>query len=393
VHALARLLKRDIRIVHANVSLSVLDFVQANVQHSDTIPCTYDPASVPTATPEPEALVPVITPDHEIPSTPKAPPRRRTRSSTINLLQTPTAIPPSSPLYASTLEQYLPTARDGRNMLWIALLNNAEHYQSVRRKGDHDRTPAEIEDRLALPHGKDRSESARIARGELPAPSAQPSKSNVSIVFSSLPAGHAFTSAYITGILARVKGDIGAAVEILIEEMDTLSEISDETNSDGKVEQMLAEVEETPPVDQHPPTLASDPTEYRESVSDRRVAPGSPSSSITSAGHTSESDDVSRSSIATTPSTGSLRSTRSKRSTSSATGSKPYDRPAPIVRKKGKELSKELEELKVGSSSGARADRVITERRKSTAESADKRKSQLDDLKAARERQKLKVRV
>lgn len=278
-------------------------------------------------------------------------------------------------------------------MLWLALFNDAEHYQSVRRKGDRERGPAEVEDRLALPHEKDKSESARIARGELPAPAAESSKSGssgVSMVFASLPVGHAFTPDYVTGVLSRVKGDVGAAVEILIEEVDTLSEISDDADSDGKVEQMLID-------DSQDGTYTPDPnTEYREKAVTPPIPPRSTSpstSSIDSVGHTSESD-ASHSSIATTPSSGSIRSTRSKRSTSGGSKhtTKPYQRPTQIgTRRKGKELSKELEELKMGASIGLGDGKVETARRKSIEAQGERRKSQLDELKAAREKQKAKV--
>ncbi|RXK39248.1 hypothetical protein M231_03468 [Tremella mesenterica] len=94
-------------------------------------------------------------------------PRRRTRSGTTHLLSNPPALPLSSPSYASALTQYIPTVRPGRTMLWLALFSKGEHYQSIRRKGDSERGPSEIEDRLAVPHAKDESEAARRERAEL----------------------------------------------------------------------------------------------------------------------------------------------------------------------------------------------------------------------------------
>lgn len=110
-------------------------------------------------------------------------------------------------------------------MLWLALFSLAEHFQSVRRKGDGDSGPAEVEDRLALPHEKDVSEAARRERGELPlkdVPSAR-----VSEVMASLPPNHGISLQRIEDVLARTKGDLGEAVEILLEEVDELGAVSD----------------------------------------------------------------------------------------------------------------------------------------------------------------------
>ena len=106
-------------------------------------------------------------------------------------------------------------------MLWLALFSQAEHFQSVRRKGDADSGPAEIEDRLAVPHAKDMSEAARRERGELiPDPTGPgPRDGRVSQVLASLPAGHGVSEQRASGILARVKGDLGEAVELLLEEL------------------------------------------------------------------------------------------------------------------------------------------------------------------------------
>lgn len=290
-------------------------------------------------------------------------------------------------MYATALAEYLPDTREGRTMLWLALFNDAEHYQSIRRKGDRERGPAEVEDRLALPHEKDLSESARIARGEMPVPGPDKSASaKVALVQASLPTGHAFSADHITNILARAKGDVGGAVEILLEEMDgssDMSELSDE-DSDGKVEAMLLD-----PVEE----LSSQTYREAPAAIPRPARTDSPSgSSITTADQTSESDDLSHSSIATTQSVESLASRRSTRSTSGGSKgkgkvTKPYERP--VAARKGKELSKELEELKMGA--GAGPSKRESERRQSAAEQGERRRSQLDELKAARERQKVKA--
>ncbi|ORX37428.1 hypothetical protein BD324DRAFT_651022 [Kockovaella imperatae] len=153
-------------------------------------------------------------------------PRPRTRSSTTNLLMTPALPPPSTPSYAKTLAEYIPSIRPGRSMLWLALFSQAEHFQSIRRKGDGDSGPAEIEDRLAIPHEKDQSEAARRQRGEVVEGPSQGSSSIasggssvVSQVLASLPAGHGVSEDRASGILARVKGDLGEAVELLLEEL------------------------------------------------------------------------------------------------------------------------------------------------------------------------------
>lgn len=333
--------------------------------------------------------------------------RRRTRSSTICLLSEPAAPPPSSPLYASALAQYLPPIRDGRSMLWLALFNDAEHYQSVRRKGDRERGPAEVEDRLALPHEKDKSESARIARGEMTVPTESQDKSTAPLlarVLASLPVGHTFTSNYISGILARVKGDVGEAVEILLEEYnadDDGSDGSTGTGSDIKVEQMLID----PPIDPNIPICSSpiltspEPSPPGSPIPYRRIQathvgspappPDSPGSSMSTASHSHESD-ISHSSKATTPST---HSDRSKRSISGGSGkagkdrSKPYDRPT--TGRKGKELSKEVEDLKIGGSGD-----ILEQRRRSTGGQNEKgRKTALEELKEARARSKSRMSV
>ena len=111
-------------------------------------------------------------------------------------------------------------------MLWLALFSLAEHFQSVRRKADGDSGPAEVEDKSAIPHERDASEAARRERGEI-IPKATPS-AKVHEVLASLPPGHGMTIRQVEGVLARVKGDLGEAVEILLEdiEVDKMSDAS-----------------------------------------------------------------------------------------------------------------------------------------------------------------------
>lgn len=204
-------------------------------------------------------------------------------------------------------------------MLWLALFNDAEHYQSIRRRGDRERGAAHIEDKLALPHERDRSEAARIARGELaPQPA---SSAAMRQVIMSLPTGHGFSQDHISGILARHKGNIHDAVETLIDELN------DDGASDERVDLML---------DCHAPSRIRDIHRQRGST----PGPDSPTGSSS----TSQESISSASSKATTPSTQSSR--RSHKSGSKDRG-KPYDRPNDAGRKV-KELSKELEELQVG---------------------------------------------
>ena len=51
--------------------------------------------------------------------------------------------------------------------MWLALFSKSVHYKSVRRKGDGETGPADIEDRLAVPHTKDNSTFAKQQRAEL----------------------------------------------------------------------------------------------------------------------------------------------------------------------------------------------------------------------------------
>ena len=116
-------------------------------------------------------------------------------------------------------------------MLWLALFSQAEHFQSVRRKGDGDSGAAEVEDRLAIPHDKDTSEAARRARGEVVKHDLQ---STLDQVMASLPPNHGISPHQAASVLARVKDDLGEAVELLLEEIEL------DSGSDHHVDVMLA---------------------------------------------------------------------------------------------------------------------------------------------------------
>nr|ODO02809.1 hypothetical protein L204_01550 [Cryptococcus depauperatus CBS 7855] len=137
----------------------------------------------------------------------------------------------------------IPSPIDGRTMLWLALFSQAEHFQSIRRLGDKENGSAGVEDRLAIPHEKDTSEAARRARGELLDESStkKPSQALVSQVMASLPARHNITLEQAQDVLARVKGNLGEAVEILLEEVNFDAEDASEVSSDKRVEDMLCE--------------------------------------------------------------------------------------------------------------------------------------------------------
>lgn len=205
------------------------------MQHSSTIPFAVDPQPSSASADQVEEAE-SRTPSHHNPA-PATPRRRNTRSRTSDLLSTPSAPPPSSPLYASALAEYLPPTRPGRTMLWLALFNDAEHYQSVRRKGDHERGPAEIEDRLLIPHERDMSESAKAIRSgsgsetssnstgssEISSsPQSQKRDTTLDEVLRSLPAGHGFADKYVLGVIKRFKGDAAEAIDSLLEELELL---------------------------------------------------------------------------------------------------------------------------------------------------------------------------
>ena len=176
-------------------------------------------------------------------------------------------------MYATALAEYIPAIRPGRSMLWLALFALAEHFQSVRRKGDRDSGPAEVEDTAAIPHARDMSESARRQRGEHidKTPSAK-----VSEVLASLPPGHGITAQQAAGVLARVKGDLGEAVEILLEDLD-IDTLSDLSSSDQQVEHLL----ETSPY--------RDPSDsYSSSQSDGESSKTSSTSKITTPAESSD---------------------------------------------------------------------------------------------------------
>ncbi|KAK4685620.1 OTU domain-containing protein 3, partial [Tremellales sp. Uapishka_1] len=225
IQAAARVFKRNVRVVMSSVSLGVdISEPSLRLQSSFTI-IWQDESSTRSSTPPPTINTP--------PATPR--PRPRTRSSTINLLTTPAGPDPS---YTTALATYLPPVPEGRSMLWLALFSQAEHFESIRHKGDKESGPAEIEDRLAVPHASDRSEAAKKERGEmLDTDSAVPLRGDlIQQVLASLPPNHGISASEAAGVLARVKGNLGDAVEILLEEV--VAEDND-TESDIHVEALL----------------------------------------------------------------------------------------------------------------------------------------------------------
>lgn len=130
-------------------------------------------------------------------------------------------------------------------MLWLALFSQAEHFQSIRRRGDKDNGSANIDDHLAVPHAKDTSEAARRERGEIvndKVESLSPISSRVAQLLASLPPGHGISSTYAEGVLSRVKGDLGEAIEILLEDIQLEADKESESSSDQRVEELLHEL-------------------------------------------------------------------------------------------------------------------------------------------------------
>ncbi|WVF70319.1 hypothetical protein IAT40_005109 [Kwoniella sp. CBS 6097] len=214
IQAAARVFKRNIRVVMSTTSF--------------TIPWRTEAFPDVAATPTPSEVGPVHASSA---STPLA--RRNRINKQIQLS------PESLAQATSASVDYLPSAREDRGMLWLALFSQAEHFQSVRRMGDREHGPAEVEDRLAIPHERDVSEAARRERGELiddkkKVPMSESSQLNQ--LFASLPPGHGISEEHAQGILSRVKGDIGEAVEILLEEIDQAVEAEEQTEGAGSID-------------------------------------------------------------------------------------------------------------------------------------------------------------
>ena len=138
----------------------------------------------------------------------------------------------------------VPDAKEGHSMLWLAFFAEAEHYDSIRKGSGSG--PAEVPDSLAVPHSRDVSELARRERGDLPPeePSRRSGGKNDKLaqVYASLPPNHGLSDEHVAGVLARVKGDIGEAVEILLEDIDLEAEAgSQSSNSSAHVEAMLSD--------------------------------------------------------------------------------------------------------------------------------------------------------
>ncbi|AFR97969.2 hypothetical protein C343_06123 [Cryptococcus neoformans C23] len=143
---------------------------------------------------------------------------------------------------AITLRDGVPSIQEGRTMLWLALFSQAEHFQSIRRRGDKDNGSANIDDHLAVPHAKDTSEAARRERGEIAGNKVESLSSRVAQLLASLPPGHGISSTYAEGVLSRVKGDLGEAIEILLEEIQLEADKESESSSDQRVEELLHEL-------------------------------------------------------------------------------------------------------------------------------------------------------
>ena len=281
IQSAARVFRRNIRVVMFTVSRPILARVIRSrpVQTSFTIPWQTELEAAQEAP---------MTPIPEDEPTDYFTPRRRTRSSTTNLLSTPALPPPATPSYAKTLAEYIPPVRPGRSMLWLALFSQAEHFQSIRRKGDVDSGPAEVENKLAVPHENDLSEAARRERGEIIQgdDSTRAPNGKISQVLASLPPGHGVSEKRAGGILARVKGDLGEAVEILIEELQLESsepEAEDQTGGqDGPEASSASTASHTPPAEQ----VSSNPT--TPSDGDTKVDKDAPSAAAPVASRPSE---------------------------------------------------------------------------------------------------------
>ncbi|WRT64303.1 uncharacterized protein IL334_001235 [Kwoniella shivajii] len=271
IQAAARVFKRNIRVVMSTTSFTIPWQTEA----------TY--ARDPPATPTPADVGPVpTTPSH------------RTRSRGVH----PTQIPSAS------LPDYLPSVKDSSSMLWLALFSQAEHFQSVRRMGDREHGPAEIEDRLSVPHVRDVSEAARRERGELveekktKTPVSNSAKTTQ--LLASLPPGHEITPEHAENTLSRTRGDLGEAVDILLEEIEqekegqSISTLQSDSGSSDHVEHMLL----SPVVDAPAPPPNIEPhrrmSDYRSVTRSRSNTP-STSPATTSTESRSHSTSRSRS--------------------------------------------------------------------------------------------------
>ncbi|WWC99847.1 hypothetical protein V866_006756 [Kwoniella sp. B9012] len=204
IQAAARVFKRNIRVVMSTTSFTIPWQTEAG------------PTKDPPATPSPSEVGPVpITPSH------------RTRSKTVHTPHLP-SIP---------LPDYLPTMKEDSSMLWLALFSQAEHFQSVRRMGDREHGPAEIQDILSVPHARDVSEAARRERGELvdeKKPKTPLSlSSKITQLLNSLPVGHGISPDQAQNVLGRTHGDIGEAVDILLEDIN-IDQDQEKEEEDGE---------------------------------------------------------------------------------------------------------------------------------------------------------------
>ncbi|WWC58619.1 uncharacterized protein I303_101163 [Kwoniella dejecticola CBS 10117] len=253
IQAAARVFKRNIRVVMSTTSFTIPWQTEATTYRD------------PPETPSPADVGPVpLTPSH------------RTRSKTIHTPHAPSISLPES----------LPSVGEDRSMLWLALFSQAEHFQSIRRMGDREHGPAEIEDRLSIPHARDVSEAARRERGELvddkktKTPLSLSSK--ISQVLNSLPPDHGISPANAENILGRTHGDIGEAVELLLDdinqEKETATGVGSESGSSDHVEQMLL----SPNPNQYDATTTLLRISHAQSIAQlRSKTPDSPSNTAT----------------------------------------------------------------------------------------------------------------
>ncbi|RSH80567.1 uncharacterized protein EHS24_009149 [Apiotrichum porosum] len=292
LQAATKVFRRSIRVILAQTSYTV----------------EYVGPPAPGMTPVPTAVVATAEPEKQAPQT-----RRRTRSST-TVLRKVAAEPEATTEapteeYTAALAGLVPPARPGHAMLWLALFAEAEHYESIRR--GRDSGPADIPDSMAVPHARDVSEAARRERGEpVPELDGKPDNgkdSRLAQVLASLPPGHGLDDAHVVGVLARTKGDVSAAVEILLEDIDVRTESTvsapddldpdrprrpsaGSTTSATRVEAMLADREShSLTYRDHPPSSSSSASDH-EAAS---AASGAPSTAPTSPLSTGDAEDAS----------------------------------------------------------------------------------------------------
>lgn len=193
---------------------------------------------------------------------------RRTRATT---KEVEAHEPPPEPVQTNGTP--IPPPLPGCSLIWLALFAEAEHYESVRKGGSGG--PAEVPDSLAVPHTRDVSEAARRERGEViegdvKTKEGKPAKvdSRLTQVLASLPAGHGITSVRAAGVLARTKGDVAAAVEILLEDIQAEAEATTSdtsgTSATSATDEVSDSVSTASAADHVDAMLTADPSEASE---------------------------------------------------------------------------------------------------------------------------------